>query len=301
MLLRTLFLAALASVVSGQGLVFAPQLPAEVASCFGYRGRYDGLHILHMPPVCAMEVLDSFAAAQIVPLPAGHEIVMHVRPADLDPSVFPTHNAQAILERAENSLKALSTHTAPRRVAQVALQGRSAASLLHRTPFSAFYALPLDNLLAHLETLTDEPYLELTLVSPSDLPLDRSKLDDDRLRLQTLLDHLSYQSLIDTISGAIDKKGLRSVVRHLTNEDQRAGWQTRHSFTEGAVQAAHWLKSAPKSLLDGGPVVTLAHRAVRGDGTRLPSASLRALPISVGTAALSHVVCRLLTQRHMRI
>lgn len=60
--------------------------------------------------------------------------------------------------------------------------------------------------------------------------------------LSRKLGSLAFSTLVDVMLADIDAARIEKDVRHLTNEDGRAGWNTRHSFTRGARQAARWIK-----------------------------------------------------------
>ncbi|WVQ80769.1 hypothetical protein IAT38_002874 [Cryptococcus sp. DSM 104549] len=113
------------------------------------------------------------------------------------------------------------------------------ASLLLHVPSS--YLAIIDTLLPHNLVPVALPVSPLP-VSLSDnmwepVPADAVKL------LANLTKHLKFSPEVDRIvSEGIELNQIRRDVRWLTGEAP-SGIESRHSFTEGAVKAAHWIKS----------------------------------------------------------
>ncbi|OAV97428.1 hypothetical protein PTTG_00157 [Puccinia triticina 1-1 BBBD Race 1] len=86
----------------------------------------------------------------------------------------------------------------------------------------------------HPSSPTDSP-------APSPLGLQGSKLDERLTRLH-------YRPQIDQILGLMSADQLLKDIETLGGEGADGGWRTRHSFSEGALLAAHWLKERYQRL-----------------------------------------------------
>lgn len=159
------------------------------------------------------------------------------------PIFAPVHSTPRIYQHGQN----LNDHGRPALV-------HSSSS----TPTSAFFSIPrsllpiADQLFPSDCILAGVPSYALPLPSSSpSLGNDTAHADklltvkdDDKSRwVKSLLSNIKYQPIVDAIISDIDPEQLQRDVRHLTNEDgDSQGWRTRHSFTDGAREAAKWIK-----------------------------------------------------------
>ncbi|WWD17288.1 hypothetical protein CI109_101728 [Kwoniella shandongensis] len=128
-----------------------------------------------------------------------------------------------------------------------ALQHTNPIRLLHQTPSSLLLDVPasylpiIDTLLpSHLVpvALPTKPLPALNLAAEFEaVPSKFAK------HLANITSHLKFSPQIDQIvSDGIELNEIRRDVRWLTGEAP-SGIESRHSFTDGAVKAAHWIKS----------------------------------------------------------
>jgi len=61
-------------------------------------------------------------------------------------------------------------------------------------------------------------------------------------RVQRLLDTVKYDSVIESVVDSVSISQMKKDIRWLTGEDPKSPLVSRHSFSEGARTAAHWLK-----------------------------------------------------------
>lgn len=107
---------------------------------------------------------------------------------------------------------------------------------------SAFFAVS-----TNLKPVVDQLFPpEAVLVAvpwdPLPSPSNLASLSAAPKWLEDALDNLRFSVLIDALIQDVSADDIEKDVRHLTNEDGKAGWMTRHSFTQGAKDAAKWIQ-----------------------------------------------------------
>lgn len=80
-------------------------------------------------------------------------------------------------------------------------------------------------------------------------PVLSSVSEHDRLRLVQVIEGIKLSPAITTMLSKIELAAIRADVEYLTGENQLNAksdqkWKTRHSMTEGAIKASHWLLGA---------------------------------------------------------
>lgn len=126
--------------------------------------------------------------------------------------------------------------------------------LLHRSTSgkSAFFSIP--RALLPIADYFFPSSAVLVSVSPDPLPLPRAQTARAAPAwLNETLSKLHYSPLIDALIADIDPAQIKADVRHLTGEDGKASWRTRHSFTTGGAEAAKWIKATVEK--EAGPGV----------------------------------------------
>ena len=110
--------------------------------------------------------------------------------------------------------------------------------LLHCSrPDSAFYAIP-----RVLLPIADQLFpATAVIVSVPSYSLSSSEASTSSW-LPEALKKIRYSPLTDALISKVNPDQIEKDVRHLTNEDGKASWSTRHSFTTGAMEAAKWIK-----------------------------------------------------------
>lgn len=231
----------------------------SIAQCLksSYRGAYGGASgaqdHLYLPGAECLASDSSFVdldAGSIVPLPLPrHGRVVWVGQAGVDPELKMAEASgdmmeswQSILERA--SALMVPVNGAQQVIAQPgsveALQHSEPLTLLHASPTSLIMHVP-DSFLPIFDTL-----LPLHLV-PVALPSAKAAYEPVPSHLvKHLADitaNLKFSPQLDRIvSEGLTLDDIRRGVRWLTGEAP-SGIKSRHSFSDGAIKAAHWLKS----------------------------------------------------------
>ncbi|OSX56694.1 hypothetical protein POSPLADRAFT_1186519 [Postia placenta MAD-698-R-SB12] len=65
---------------------------------------------------------------------------------------------------------------------------------------------------------------------------------DARARVRELLASIAFDPVVASVVGNISVPVMQADVRYLTGEDPKSGLVSRHSFSQGALDAADWLK-----------------------------------------------------------
>ena len=127
--------------------------------------------------------------------------------------------------------------------------GKTVPRLIYQSPWSMLLHVP-DHLLPLLDTFLPPHLVPVAL--PTE-PLEVSALDAELSNdwgvpekyaenLANLTKHLVFDPALDKVVSTISMDNVRRHVRWLTGEAP-SGIESRHSFTEGAVKTAHWIKS----------------------------------------------------------
>lgn len=233
--------------------------PSITTGCLraSYRGSYGGLattqdHIYFPTTECltAETTLDELDAGSVVSLPERDGRIIWVGQAGVDPSLSAVGRAaegmvdswDTINERASSML---SLNSPPQKVyGSSILHHTEPISLLHLSASSMLLFVPtsflpiIDTLLpSHLVPVALPPTSSVTFPSvPAHLAHNLANITV-ALRFSPQLDRI--------VTDGIKHDEIRRNVRWLTGEAP-SGIESRHSFTPGALTAAHWIKCTPQ-------------------------------------------------------
>ncbi|WWC62168.1 uncharacterized protein I303_104761 [Kwoniella dejecticola CBS 10117] len=242
-------------------LLSASAPSADLAECLksSYYGTYGGSsasqeHIYLPSEECLSgeSALEGLTAGSLVPLnvDTNDGRIVWVGQAGIDPSLSVESlqdTWESISSKSQESLSILFDSdsqkilsSSPRPKAQEAIQ------LLHQNPTSLLLHVPhaylptIDTFLpSHLVpvALPSEPLPAMSLAAGWEpVPAQSAK------HLANITQHLRFSPQIDKIvSDGIELNQIRRDVRYLTGEAP-SGIESRHSFTPGAIKAAHWIK-----------------------------------------------------------
>ncbi|KZT05261.1 Zn-dependent exopeptidase [Laetiporus sulphureus 93-53] len=122
---------------------------------------------------------------------------------------------------------------------QLAITSVQSSKVLYHTPTSVLLSIPsalfpsLDGILPRFWTPTPLP----------DAPVPFQPVPESSIkRVRELLDQVKYDSAIAALVGSISLSQMRKDARYLTGEDPESPLISRHSFSQGALDAADWLK-----------------------------------------------------------
>ncbi|RSH87355.1 hypothetical protein EHS25_003264 [Saitozyma podzolica] len=270
--LLPVFSAAVASAIAVQrdlviedSLLITSHPPAQLADCLrsSYFGTYGGSaatqdHIFLPPPACllAEDTLSELTSGSLVPLP---ELEDGARLVWVGPAGVGAPHAQGVMDvdqswdfissRAEMLASASSPSEDPAdRQGQLVLSAGQLAhpstpmlQLVHQSPSSLLLHVPA-NLVPILDTLLP-PHLVPVALPLQPLAAGWDPVPDHLVKhLADITANLSFSPALDKIlSEGIVMDDIRRNVRWLTGEAP-SGIVSRHSFTEGALKAAHWIK-----------------------------------------------------------
>ena len=282
--------AAILPVESDPPALFITSSPphALLADCLrsSYYGTFggspDAQDLIYLPtPGClaSSHTLDGVKSGSIVPLPLGWSAddgrIVWVGQAGVDERLVPAGGAEEMMrswelisERSWSMLayeqeeqEVVISSTASRHVEPVRLLHATTSSLLLQVP-NSFMPI-LDTLLPPFLVPVALPRSPLPTISGWDpVPSDLAG------HLANLTAHLDFSPQLDRIvSIGIDLDDIRRNVRWLTGEAP-SGFQSRHSFTDGAVKAAHWIKSTSSIASPAVRLLTSCSGKVEPTGAR---------------------------------
>jgi hypothetical protein len=268
MLLETLLAASLAGgVACHRSLVFTQASSNDAPSCATYHGSYEGTAVYaYDDDSCAVtmnqEWFPTLSSERIIPASASEDgsssVLLHVqraRTTDNDKT-----DASTWLASVNAHIKQVQTELQLRETAEqqhifkilnrpdlvpMDPHPRLRCELVHQddgsSGLSAFYSIAKDSL-----PMADRFFPpSAILVSVPEEPLPRPTTYSDNHVPQWLLDSLRdvhYSPLVDAILQDVNPEVIEKDVRHLTGEDGQASWRTRHSFTDGGLEAGHWIR-----------------------------------------------------------
>lgn len=252
------------------------------AQCLLYHGAYDGVSVLSTTEPCGTDLVSSLTSGRIMPDALIAELLdvdedafelLHVQEArtthttsyDASSLAFDERIAQHARDLMQNTRNADTAYPhAQQRVFTPSPGEQDAQALysliqtLHRPPLllrepsktSGIYAIPR-NLAPIADMLFPEEavLVHIPTHSLSSPATPRSLLFEAPQWLNNTLRNLQFNPLIDAIIDDIEPHALRKDVRHLTGEDGKAAWISRHSFTSGAKLAAAWIKGGLPCVL----------------------------------------------------
>ena len=255
----TLLLYFLIISASARNLVFAPtssgSLPSSFAgpasSCTSYHGTYDNVSVYIVQDGCDLQPQDWLSAASIVPEQAidspWQDIeIIHVQKTkmqddDVDGDgedwISDAEHISRLYASLEPDNAVQEQHIIASKTLRLDYLAERPQAVHVSRPSSFFYAIP-----RALIPFADKLFPHSTvLVSVPSYPLPPSSLSVPAW-LEESLKLLHYSQLTDAIIRDVDPERIEYDTRHLTNEDGKASWITRHSFTAGAREAAQWIK-----------------------------------------------------------
>ena len=132
------------------------------------------------------------------------------------------------------------------------LQGIELPTIIQATSHSLLLHVPF-GFLPLIDELLPE-HLVPVVLSAEPLPPPRAPtgnewgvLDEFSANLANLTAHLNFDPEMDRILSSISYNDLRRDIRWLTGEAP-SGFESRHSFTQSSINAAHWIKGELRSL-----------------------------------------------------
>ena len=272
--------------LQARDLIFTPDIDAITghtadAQCLLYHGAYDGVSVLSTTELCGTDFVSSLTIGRIMPDALIAELL------DIDEDAFELLHVQEARTTHTTSYDASSLtldekivqhacdlvrqaradgaySNAQQRVFTPSPDEQDAQALhslfrtLHRPPLllretsktSGIYAIPR-NLAPVADMLfpAEAVLVHIPTHSLSSPATPRSLLFEAPQWLNSTLRNLQFNPLIDAIIDDIEPHDLRKDVRHLTGEDGKAAWISRHSFTSGAKLAAAWIKGGLPFIL----------------------------------------------------
>jgi hypothetical protein len=149
-----------------------------------------------------------------------------------------TTRANALVSKTENGAQQVLSPNGP------TTQHPSVIQLIHQSPSSLLLHVP-PSYVPILDTLLP-PQLVPVALPQKPLAAGWDPVPEHLVKhLANITAHLSFSPELDRIvSKGIVLDDIRRNVRWLTGEAP-SGIESRHSFTEGAIKAAHWIKGKP--------------------------------------------------------
>ncbi|KAJ6515525.1 Zn-dependent exopeptidase [Mycena sanguinolenta] len=233
--------------LAGALLLVVPFAPSLFDSCLRstYYGNYnDGqtTNSIFMPDVAC---LDSWSSQTLAPSAsiavAKHDIqqLVWVEQEAVDPSLMAA--TSSFQSEFDSFLQRLTTPQRARfgREQEVLAAPEMEYELLYRTPTAALLSVP-DSTARTIDTLLPR-FWKSALVSTT--PVEFVPVPAEALKtVKEVLSKLKFNPEIAGIVESISVPQMINDIRFLTGEDGVSGIMSRHSFAEGAVVAAHWLK-----------------------------------------------------------
>ncbi|WWC70186.1 uncharacterized protein I206_104135 [Kwoniella pini CBS 10737] len=231
----------------------APSLDLVECLKTSYYGTYGGSassqeHIYLPSEECLISgsALDGLTAGSLIPLNFEREAgrIVWIGQAGIDPSL-----AQ---ESLQNTWDGISTKSAEsimlesdaQKVLTTSTKSSGSIQLLYQSPNSLVLHVP-HAYLPTIDTLLPSHLVPVALPSnplPALFEGWESVPARFAIHLANVTKHLRFDPQIDKIvSDGIELNQIRRDVRYLTGEAP-SGIESRHSFTPGAIKAAHWIK-----------------------------------------------------------
>lgn len=275
-------LPAFANAAAARNFIFAPGLGPDglhhvvgKKPCTGFHGVYNDVSVLSPQDECEVLVDPLPDIMSLVPdtavtiaLTDGNDEaddweIVHVQEAALLSQSLPSTPLLSLHDEITKHTQALYTQIASEVSFSSQIQrvfragGATEASHEHRllssssrpqllfasSDKSGFYAIPrglapiADQLFPPTTVLTQVPRYSLPWI-----PSQQGARMDVPSWLNSTLRNLAFSPLVNAIIEDVETSAIQQHVRHLTGEDGKAGWATRHSFTQGARDAAAWIK-----------------------------------------------------------
>ncbi|KAI8972600.1 Zn-dependent exopeptidase [Trametes punicea] len=232
-------------------LLAVPHNPRSANSClskyyYGTHGQQDVF--ITNDELCVAETAASlFSEGSLVSLPEDVQQLVWLQHDAVDPSLEPATFVDEIDVFLSHISPATSVPDAVVGDEQLVVGNNNVAApaLLHRTESSALISVPSDA----LGTL-DQHLPRFWRASPLPHgPVPFIPVSDDAIeRVRTILAQLKFDPAVAALVSNISVPQLRADVRYLTGESPRSTIASRHSFSDGALVAADWLKETFESL-----------------------------------------------------
>ncbi|RXK34926.1 hypothetical protein M231_07831 [Tremella mesenterica] len=222
-----------------------------------YYGTYGGSshtqeHIFLPSPECltAQGTISSLNTGSIISVPPSQDgRIVWVGPAGVDPSLLPSNSDLSSTSETISSLSSSSnplTQDETQHVIGISWEKKEII-LLHRSSNSLLLQVPSDQL-GILDTLLPAHLVPVALPQeplPTLWPGVGSRFASN---LANLTKTLKFDPTLDAVlNEGIQLNAVRRNVRWLTGEAP-SGWKSRHAFTQGAHEAAKWIKHKVESL-----------------------------------------------------
>ncbi|KAK7062045.1 peptide hydrolase [Favolaschia claudopus] len=234
--------------LAGTLLLVVPFAPSLFDSCLSssYYGNFnDGqtVHSLFLPNIACLDSWSSQTLASSASIAeAKHDIhqLVWVQQEVVEPSLLA--QTRSFQPEFDSFLQRLVT---PKRVAReqdilVAPEPDSGYELLYRTSTAALLSVP-ESTARTIDTILPR-FWKSYLVSSS--PVDYIPVPDEALKhVKEVLSNLRFNPEIAAIVDSISVPQMINDIRFLTGEDGVSQIMSRHSFADGSLTAANWLKA----------------------------------------------------------
>ncbi|CCM00961.1 uncharacterized protein FIBRA_03009 [Fibroporia radiculosa] len=226
-------------------LLLTPHQPAvlQADSCLSssYYGQYGTQSLFIVNDTCLGSSTDDglLSSGSVVPLVNfGDQQLVWIERQSVDDGIalFATEDITLFLDQLDVSRPDLATGSREQQI----LDTPSRSQILYSSPshfllsVSPSLALIIDTHLPRFWKAAPLPVSPVPYVAVSSAALER---------VRKLLASVKFDPVIASLIGDISIPQLRKDVRYLTGEDPLSPLESRHSFSEGARQAAVWLKA----------------------------------------------------------
>ena len=231
-------------------LLAVPHNPQAAGSClsqyyYGTHGQQDVF--ITTDELCLSESANLFSEGSFVPLSEGsqerQQQLVWLQHEAVDPAINPA----TFVDEIDAFLSHLPTGSVPAASGeQVVIVGQETKTeLLHRTADSALISVDSNTALTldqHLPRFWRASPLPASPVPFIPVP------DEAVARVRDILAHLKFDPVVSSLVNNISVPQLRDDVRYLTGESPRSEIVSRHSFSQGVLIAAKWLKETFEEL-----------------------------------------------------
>lgn len=219
-------------------LLISPYNPQVSQSCLSqyYYGTHGQNNVfITDDDVCVSEASSQLTSGAIVALTEDVEQLVWLQHQAVDDSI----KHATFVDEFDAFFAGIST-PAPVAHDQVVLERKQSAKLLYRTATSALVSVDSESALTldlHLPPFWKASPLPSTPVPFIPVPSKAVR------RVKDLLDNLKFDPDVAAIVNSISVAYLRADLRYLTGEAPMSEIVSRHSFSQGVLIAANWLKT----------------------------------------------------------
>ncbi|PCH42908.1 Zn-dependent exopeptidase [Wolfiporia cocos MD-104 SS10] len=227
-------------------LLFTQHDPALLTadSCLSrsYFGQYGQESAFIVNEACLASLNSLLSAGSITPLPdhelQGQQVVWLAQKA-IDASLGPAAPVEEVL-RILNNAQDFLVNGEEKQVTMGEYRQLPTVLQIHTGPLPSMVIAASPDTVRILDTYLP-PFWTYKPLPPSPIelkPISPAAVD----RVKSILVSVKYDPAIASIVGSISLQQLHEDIRYLTGEDPASGLVSRHSFSQGAREAAVWLK-----------------------------------------------------------